>query len=201
MDKVTVMLAITDFIPVMFFGVGSIYLMRIGYHFLTRDYYTAMAGGAILCFVGGLYKASSKLMEASLDYCLPALQSSQFIMLAPGFLLLFVASLGLLKKSKNEVMFAVAPAMELWKIPFIAIMSLANIGYLIVLVIFSLKNKIRLPALLYILSMLTLLFMSYLSTRPMTIEVQWFAQSINSVVQVFAAAGHFTLYRNLKKSL
>lgn len=197
MDKVTILLAITDFIPVLLFGAGSLFLLRIGYKYLTRGYYTSMAGGAILCFLGGFYKASSKLMEAIFDYYLPALQSSQFIMLAPGFVLLFVASLGLLKRNKQSVMFAAAPAMELWKIPFIAVMSLANIGYLVVLAVFSLQKKIRTPAVLYILSILTLLLISYLSTRPMTIQVQWIAQGVNSVVQFFAAAGHYILYRHL----
>lgn len=78
MDEVTIFLALMDYLPVIFFGVGALYLLRIGYVYLTRGFYTALAGGAILCFTGGLYKATSKLMEASFDYCLLALQSSQF---------------------------------------------------------------------------------------------------------------------------
>lgn len=197
MEQVTVFLAISDFLPVIIFGIGLLFLLRIGYQYLDCGNYTAMAGGAILCFTGGLYKAASKLLEASFEFCLPALQSSQFIMLAPGFTLLLIASIGLLKGKRREVMFAVAPAMELWKIPFIAVMSLANIGYLVVLAIFSMKRKFRAPVILYLLSTVTLLLMSYLSTRPMTLQTQWVAQGVNSIVQLFAAAGHYILYRHL----
>jgi hypothetical protein len=197
MEQVTVFLAITDFLPVIIFGIGSLFLLRIGYQYLDSGNYTAMAGGAVLCFTGGLYKAASKLLEATYELYLPALQSSQFIMLAPGFTLLFIASIGLLKGKRREIMFAAAPAMELWKIPFIAVMSLANIGYLVVLAIFSMKIKYRSPAILYLLSTVTLLLMSYLSTRPMTLQTQWVAQGVNSVVQLFAALGHYILYRHL----
>ncbi len=197
MDEVTIFLALMDYLPVIFFGVGALYLLRIGYVYLTRGFYTALAGGAILCFTGGLYKATSKLMEASFDYCLLALQSSQFIMLAPGFVLLFVASLGLVRRNKTKVALAAAPGMELWKIPFIAIMSLANIAFLVVMAIFSFKNRLRSPAVLYLLSILTLLFMSYLSTQPMTTKIQWIAQGVNSMVQLLAMAGHYILYRGL----
>jgi len=197
MDEVTVYLALMDYLPVIFFGIGSVYLLRIGYEYLTRGFYTAMAGGAVLCFTGGLYKATSKLLEAALGYYLPALQSSQFIMLAPGFTFLFIGSLGLLRRSKTEVMLAAAPGMELWKIPFIAVMTLANIGFLVTMTIFSLKNKLRLPAVFYLFSILTLLLMSYLSTQPMTAKIQWIAQSVNSIVQLFDLAGHFILYRSL----
>jgi hypothetical protein len=197
MEQVTVFLAITDFLPVIIFGIGSLFLLRIGFQYLDSGNYTAMAGGAVLCFTGGMYKAASKLLEATLELYLPALQSSQFIMLAPGFTLLFIASIGLLKGKRREITFAVAPAMELWKIPFIVVMSLANIGYLVVLAIFSMKIKYRLPAILYLLSTVTLLLMSYLSTRPMTLHTQWVAQGVNSIVQLFAALGHYILYRHL----
>lgn len=197
MDKATVFLALLDYLTVIFFGIGSIYLLRIGYILLSRGFYTAMAGGAILCFVGGLYKATSKLIEASFDYCLVALQSSQFILLAPGFILLFVAALGLIRQNKTKTALATAPGMEIWKIPFIAIMSLANIAFLVVMIIFSWRKKLRTPAVLYCLSILTLLFMTYLSSQPMTTEIQWIAQGVNSIVQILAMAGHFILYHCL----
>lgn len=200
MDEVTVYLAFMDYLPVIFFGIGLLYLLRIGYVYLTRGFYTVMAGGAVLCFTGGIYKATSKLLEASLGYYLPALQSSQFIMLAPGFTLIFIASLGLLRQSKTEAMLAAVPGMELWKIPFIAVMTLANTGFLVTMAIFSLKNKLRLPAILYIFSFMTLFIMSYLSTQSMTTKTQWLAQGVNSLVQISAMAGHLILYRGLLRS-
>lgn len=197
MDKVTVLLALMDYLPVIFFGIGSMYLLRIGYALLSRGFYTAMAGGAVLCIGSGLYKATSKLIEASFNYCLVALQSSQLIMLAPGFILLFVASLGLIRRDTSKTALAAAPGMEIWTIPFIAIMSLANIAFLFLMIIFSLRKELRTPAVLYCLSILTLLFMSYLSSQPMTIGTQWIAQGVNSIVQILAMAGHSILYRRL----
>ncbi len=201
MNEPGVFLAIADYLPVIFFGTGFLYLLRIGYAYLSRGYYTAMAAGAVLCFTGGLYKATSKLLETTFGYNIPALQSSQFIMLAPGFTLLFIASLGLFGKTKTACLQAAAPGMELWKIPFIAVMTLSNIGFLIVMTVFSCKNKLKLPGFLYVFSILTLLLMSYLSTQTMTVRTQWIAQGINSIVQILAMAGHILLYRGLKEKI
>ena len=128
-----------DYIPVLFFGIGILYLLRVGYRYLSSSLYTAMAGGAVLCFVGGFYKATSKLIEASSGQCILALETSQFVMLAPGFVLLFISVLGLLKSSPSKGMLAVS-GMEMWKIPFIAVMTLANLGFLVVLAIYPKKQ-------------------------------------------------------------
>lgn len=196
MYKLTTALALMDFLPVLFFGIGMLYLLRIGYYRLGRIPYTAMAGGAVLCFVGGFYKATSKLLEATYDYCLLALETSQFIMLAPGFVLLFIASLGLLKTGHSKGFLAVS-GVEVWKIPFIAIMIMANLGFLVVMAVFALRNKMRFTAVLYIISASTMLLMGYLSTQPFTTEMHWLAQSVNSVVQLLAMSGHITLCRGL----
>jgi hypothetical protein len=197
MSEVTTSMALMDFIPVFFFGIGILYLLQIGYQFLGRNLYTAMAGGGVLCFVGGFYKATSKLLEAASGYCLIALETSQFIMLAPGFVLLFVAALGLLRSSPRKGLLAVV-GMELWKIPFIAIMTLANLGFLVVMAVFASRNKMRFAAGLYIMSALGMLVMGYLSTQPfISAGAHWLSQSVNSLVQLLAMAGHITLCRGL----
>jgi len=199
MDGVTPLLALTDFIPVFLFGIGAIFFLRVSYQMLGPFHYTAMAGGAVLCFVGGFFKAISKLLEATFDTCIPALQTSQFVMLAPGFLLLFIASMGFFAK-KNKSLMSVAPVvMETWKIPFIAIMTLSNIGFLVVMSVFSIKLKTKLPAVMYSLSIILLLLMPYLSTKEFTTQIHWIAQSINSVVQLFAMIGHISLYKGFTK--
>ncbi len=77
MNKVTVLIALMDYLPMLLFGVGTHYFLRIGFSFLSRGFYTAMDGSAILCFLGGLYKATSKLLEAVWRLEIPALQSIQ----------------------------------------------------------------------------------------------------------------------------
>jgi len=199
MYEPTPMMALMDFLPVIFFGIGALYFLRIGYRFLGQGYYTAMAGGAVLCFVGGFYKAASKLMEASVGYCIVALEASQYVFLAPGFLLLFIAALALIKYKTLQGLPAAAPAFEMWKIPFLALMTLANLGFLIAMAVFALKRKLRLPAVLYILSILATILMSYLATQPFTTSMHWLAQSINSIVQLLAMAGHIILCRGVLK--
>jgi len=199
MYEPTPMMALMDFLPVIFFGIGALYFLRIGYRFLGQGYYTAMAGGAVLCFVGGFYKAASKLMEASVGYCIVALEASQYVFLAPGFLLLFIAALALIKYKTLQGLPAAAPAFEMWKIPFLALMTLANLGFLIAMAVFALKRKLRLPAVLYILSILAMILMSYLATQPFTTSMHWLAQSINSIVQLLAMAGHIILCREVLK--
>jgi len=197
MYEPTIFMALMDFVPVIFFGIGALYFLRIGYRFLGQGYYTAMAGGALLCFIGGLYKAASKLLEASIGYCIVALEASQYVFLAPGFLLLFISALALIKYKPVQGLPAAAPAFEVWKIPFLALMTLANLGFLIAMAVFALKRKLRLPAVLYILSIMAMILMSYLATQPFTTSMHWLAQSINSIVQFLAMAGHIILYRKL----
>lgn len=198
MNDLTISMALMDFVPVIFFGVGSIFLLRIGYRYLNIGLYTAMAGGAILCFTGGFYKASSKLLEAAFNYEIAELGSIQFILMAPGFVLLFIAAIGLFKKQETKHFAVAAPAMAVWKIPFLAIMTLANMGFLIVMSVLAYKNKLYIPLLFYVLSIVTMVAMSYLATLPPTIAMQWIAQSVNSLVQFFAMAGHILLYRGFK---
>lgn len=64
MYEPTTTLALMDYIPVLFFRIGILYLLRVGYRYLTSILYTAMAGGGIM-LRGGFYKATSKLIEAS----------------------------------------------------------------------------------------------------------------------------------------
>jgi len=199
MYEPTTFMALMDFLPVIFFGIGALYFLRIGYRFLGQGYYTAMAGGAVLCFIGGFYKAASKLMEASIGYCIVALEASQYVFLAPGFLLLFISALALIKYKPVKGLPAAAPAFEMWKIPFLALMTLANLGFLIAMAVFALKRKLRLPAVLYILSVLAMILMSYLATQPFTTSMHWLAQSINSIVQLLAMAGHIILYQGVLK--
>lgn len=197
MYEATTIMALMDFLPVIFFGIGALYFLRIGYRFLSQGYYTAMSGGAVLCFIGGFYKAASKLMEASIGYCIVALEASQYVFLAPGFLLLFISALALIKFKTAKSLPAAAPAIEVWKIPFLALMTLANLGFLIAMAIFALKRQLRLPAILYILSILAMIIMSYLATQPFTTTMHWLAQSINSIVQLLAMSGHIILYRKV----
>lgn len=117
-------------------------------------------------------------------------------MLAPGFVLLFISVLGLLKSSPSKGLLTVS-GMEMWKIPFIAVMTLANLGFLVVLAVFARRNRLHIPAALYILSALAMLAMGYLSTQAFTTGMHWLAQSVNSLVQLLAMARHIALYRGL----
>lgn len=202
MYELTVFMALIDFLPVIFFGIGSIYLLRIGYLRLSPGFYTAMAGGAILCFVGGFYKAFSKLLHAIFMYQIDALESIQFILMAPGFFLLFIGAIALLKDRDHYSgkLLSVAPVMLAWKIPFLILMILFNTGFLIVMGAYALKNRLFLVASLYLLSMLTMYGMGYMSTIPSTTTMNWIEQSVNMFVQLSAMTGHILLYYGLLKT-
>ena len=84
-------LALFDFVPVIFFLIGAIYLVRIATRLCGMCCRRLTIIGSLLIFLGGFLKALWKLLFTTGvgDYRL--IGEIQFALVAPGFVLLLIA--------------------------------------------------------------------------------------------------------------
>jgi hypothetical protein len=84
-------------------------------------------------------------------------------------------------------------AMAAWKIPFLAIMTLASLGAQGILVYLSFRRGIRIAAIFFIVAVLCMLGMAGMASGEQTITRQWIEQSVNLAGQSSFALGAFFL--------
>lgn len=192
---------IYDLIPVILFMLGSVILLRTMYSKMVKGCYCLLAGGSIMVFCAGVFKALHKIIMGlfQVDYIILDKQFTPTQSI--GFILLFLAMLGMftahntnhISPKTNVVVFPLfIIALEeitsngfeafnnIW--PFLSIMILGAAGYLVMLVIISFKMKRKLEAILFILAILFMVGMGYLSTKR-GYEGAWMQISCNVVYQ------------------
>ncbi len=185
-------LSIVDFLPNLAFFTGAIYLVRWSRKIGARASQLAMITGSSLVLLGGTTKAIWKLLiTLGLgDYWL--LNNLQFMVLAPGFLLMFI-SVFMIHNSTRKIKGTEYLAMAVWKIPLLAIMTISSLGLHIGLSVFAFKGKIYLAGVLFILSVLLTLGMAGMATGDQSIANQWIEEIVNSAAQLFFAGGSYLL--------
>lgn len=120
-----ILLALMDFLPPVAFAMGAFFLVKLA-RLKKQTVSTRMLTiGGTLIFLGGGIKAISKLLLALQIAEIPLFMEQQFVLLAPGFLLLF---LGVLKLARSKAQSPQIAAMAAWKIPFLAVMTISSIG-------------------------------------------------------------------------
>ena len=195
----TVGLAILDFIPNIAFLIGAIYLVRIAVMVKGTACSRVVMAGSLLIALGGMLKASWKLIYASGGPNVRLMSDIQFILVAPGFLALLVAAIWL-ARSKNAGRSLPMMAIAAWKIPFLFVMTLTSLGAQGILAYICFRRKAPLAAAGFIVAFLGLLAMGGMASAPQTVTMQWVEESINSVGQIGFMLGSILLHKNYKAS-
>ncbi len=209
-----------DLIPVIFFLLGSIILLRALYHKMVKGCYCLLAAGSIMIVSAGSLKALHKILMgiARIDYIILDKQFTPTQSI--GFFLLFLALLGMFTaKNKDNIkpeklsvfalptlLFFLAQEGEtplgdsglpaftnLW--PFLIMMIFGAAGFLVLLVIVSVKMHTKIEPILFSLSLIFMIGMGYLSTKR-TFEGAWMQISCNVVYQLTFFLGCFLLKRH-----
>lgn len=188
-------LSMLDFLPNLAFLFGAIYLIRWTRKYGSRFNYLTMAIGSILVLTGGTSKAIWKLIFTLGLGDITPLGEAQFILLAPGFLLMFLSSLSMARKkaSKSEM-----SAMALWKIPFLAVMTISNLGLLVTLGYTAYRKATRWAALFFAISLVCMLSMAGMATAEQSIAQQWIEEGVNSLGQIAFAVGSYLIYKKFE---
>jgi hypothetical protein len=190
-------LCLFDFVPNVAFGVGAFFLVRMARIVLGRRCAWPMTGGVLLVFFGGLLKAIWKLLYASGLGDVRVFSEAQFVLLAPGFLLVFTSMVMCMRSDRRGAQGdgqQTVLALAIWKIPFLIVTTLCSIGAYGLLSYMAFRKGTRLAAVLFIVAVLCLLGMSGMASGEQTVARQWIEQSVNSAGQAAFALGSFLLY-------
>ena len=198
-DTYPLVLALYDFVPVVLFLIGAIFLVRTSIRMCGFRCGRLAIAGVLLIFIGGILKAIWKLLYTIGMGNFQLLSESQFPLVAPGFLILLIAVL-MMARSDRETRVtnaALLLIMATWKIPFLIVMTLTSMGVQGILTYVSFQRKKKLAAAGFIVAFLGLVGMGALASGEQTLAMQWIEQSVNTVGQLGFMIGSILLHRSI----
>lgn len=201
MKDFSVSMALVDYIPVIFFGVAAVILMRDLYNKMSKGAFALFAAGCIDIVCAGALKATYKLLYASAVCDFEALNNMFFPVQSIGFLLAGIGILAMIchrQTAKTQcTALAVAPPVFSGTFVFVGLM-VAGLGLMdAVLCILSAKLKKPGVIVLFVLSFVCSLCMGYLSSQDFAqASMNWIAEGVNIAGQGALLAGVMILHKN-----
>lgn len=198
MKDFSVSMALVDYIPVIFFAIASVLLMRDLYNKMSKGAFALFSAGTINITCAGALKATYKLLYAANICDFEALNAMFFPVQSIGFLLAGIGMIALIchKQTKASAL-AVAPPVFSGTWIFVGLMvaglGLMDAGLCIIC------GKMKKPWLisLFVISFVCSLCMGYLSSRDFTqASMNWIAEGVNIVGQGALLAGAILLHKN-----
>ena len=193
-------IALYDFVPVIFFLIGAIYLVRTATMICGMRCRRLAIVGSLLIFLGGFLQALWKLLFTTGVGDFQLMSEIQFALVAPGFLLLLIVVIWM-ARSENEAerrREVLIPAIAAWKIPLLIVMTLASMGVMGILTYIAFRQKAKLAATGFIVAFLCLVGMGAMASGEQTLARQWMEQSINSVGQLGFMIGNIFLFLSIE---
>ena len=194
-ETYTIGMALFDYVPNIAFLVGAFFLVKLAFLLRGTPCARMLMAGTTLIFLGGILKATWKLLYAANVADIQLFSQAQFVLLAPGFLGMLISVILLAREQRRKgalPLLAIAP----WKIPLLAIMTRASLGAQGILVYIGFRRGAKFAAAMFIVAVLCMLGMSGMASAEQTVALQWVAQSVNSVGQIAFAIGSYALYRH-----
>lgn len=205
MKEFSIPMAIVDFIPVILFAVGAVFLMRDLYNKMSKGAFALFAAGAIDLACAGALKALYKLLYAAgvcdfepLDKMFFPLQSIGFLLAGVGCLAMMIHRQTSAKKSAKALSTTAAAAVPVFKGTMIFVtLMVAGLGLICtVLSILSAKLKKAWVMVFFIVTFLCCMTMGYMSSRDFAeAYLNWIAQGINIVGQGAFLVGAILLHK------
>ena len=191
-------MALTDFIPVIFFTIAAIILQRDLYNKMSKGAFALFAVGTIDIICAGTAKALYKLLYATGVCDFQVLNSMFFPLQSIGFLLAGIGIIAMVthKQTENAAMAVAAPPVFSGTPIFVSFMV---IGLGCICAALSVcAAKLKKPALiaLFILVFFCYLSMGYLSTKDFSGSyMNWVAQGVNFIGQGLLLFGVIRLHQ------
>ena len=189
-------MALMDFVPVLFFGVSALLLLRDLDNKMFRGAYVLLAAGSVDVFLAGFCKALWKLLYAANICDFAALEELFLPVNSLGLLFVGLSMIAMLCRKKKSTMLSVAPPVFSGSLPFILMMVMGLGGLCAGLSVVAAKMKRGKVMILFILSFVFAMAMGYLSGQDSTLAwVNWVEQSVNTISQGCLMAGVLLLHR------
>ena len=197
MHDFSVAMGLMDFVPVAFFAVTAVILLRDLYNKMFKGAYALLAAGTLNVFTAGFCKALWKLLYHANICDFAALEHMFLPLNSLGLLLVGLSLIGMLCwKRKDALMLSAAPAVFSGSFVFIMMMVLGLGGMCASLSILAAKMKKKGTIVLFVLSFICAMGMGYMSSQDSTLAwVNWVEQSINTVSQLCLMLGTITLHK------
>lgn len=198
MNDFSVSMALVDYIPVIFFAIASVILLRDLYNKMSKGAFALFSAGVIDVTVAGALKATWKLLYAAGACNFEALDHMFFPVQSIGFLLAGVGILAMLVHKQTSVAaLAVAPPVFTGTFVFVGLM-VAGLGIMdVVLCILAAKLKKPWLIAIFALSFVCSLCMGYLSSQDFAeAAMNWIAEGVNVVGQGTLLIGAALLRKN-----
>lgn len=195
MYDLSVPMALVDYIPVIFFGIAAVTLLRDLHSRMAKGMYAMLSAGTINIFAAGFLKATWKLLYASGICDFQALNNLFLPLQSIGFLLAGIGLIGVF--GKKNAMLAVAPPVFSGSMVFI-MMMVAGLGSICTcLSILASKMNKGWVMVFFILAFVASIGMGYMSSHDSTsATVNWIEQGINCVGQGMLMTGVLILHKN-----
>lgn len=196
MYNFTVPMALMDYLPVFFFGVTAVLLLRDLYNKMFKGAYALLAAGSVNVFLAGFCKATWKLLYAANICDFVALEEMFMPVNSLGLLFVGLSLIGMLCWKNKSVMLSAAPPVFASSMPFIMMMVVGLGGLCAGLSVLAAKMKKSAVMILFILSFVCAMAMGYMSSQDSTQAwVNWAEQSINTVSQLCLMLGVIALHK------
>lgn len=198
MNDFSISMALVDYIPVVFFAIASVILLRDLYNKMSKGAFALFSAGVIDVTVAGALKATWKLLYAMGACNFEALDHMFFPVQSIGFLLAGLGILAMLvhKQSKNALL-AAAPPVFSGTFVFVGLM-VAGLGIMdAVLCVLSIKLKKPWLIAVFALSFICSLCMGYLSSQDFAqASMNWIAEGVNILGQGMLLLGAILLHKS-----
>ena len=196
MYNFTVPMALMDYLPVFFFGVTAVLLLRDLYNKMFKGAYALLAAGCVNVFLAGFCKATWKLLYAANICDFVALEEMFMPVNSLGLLFVGLSLIGMLVWKRKGALLSVAPPVFASSMPFIMMMVVGLGGLCVGLSVLAAKMKKSAVMILFILSFVCAMAMGYMSSQDSTQSwVNWVEQSINTVSQLCLMIGVIALHK------
>ena len=194
MHDFSVAMGLMDFVPVAFFGVTAVILLRDLYNKMNIGTFVLLAAGSVNVFMAGFCKALWKLLYAANICDFTALEQMFLPVNSIGLLMVGLALIGMLCTKRKTL--SVAPVVFGGSMVFIMMMVVGLGGMCAVMSILAAKMKKKGTIVLFVLSFVCAMGMGYMSSKDSSLAwVNWVEQSINTVSQLCLMLGVITLHK------
>ena len=161
-------MALMDFLPVAFFGVTAVLLLRDLYNKMFKGAYALLAAGSVNVFLAGFCKALWKLLYAANICDFVVLEKMFMPVNSLGLLFVGLSLIGMLCWKRKNVILSAAPPVFASSLPFIMMMVVGLGGLCAGLSVVAAKMKKAPVMVLFILSFVCAMAMGYMSSQDST---------------------------------
>ena len=193
----TIPMALVDYIPVIFFAMSGMLLLRGLYKAMSKGAYALLAAGVLMIVCAGFFKATWKLLYAANICDFERLNQVFFPMHATGFVLAGLAMVSLLIFRQHKAYsVAAVPAVFSGTMIFVGMMVLGAVGLCGSLAVIAKRMKKPAAIALFIVAFFFMMGMGYLSSKDFADpNMNWIAEGVNVVGQLALLLGVKTLMK------